>query len=227
VSGGGDKFLRVWDINTGEQLASLEAHSRGIASLSVDFHPETFRGPARQYEDGKSLATIATGSSDASVKIFNLLISSSRPSEPDLVGAEDGRDLPTAAHGTLHLEGAQPCVAPCSCPPGLSRMDGYRCGRCLNKGHTELVRGISINREVVLSASYDGSARVSLAHAGPSSQQIWDRNTGRSLAELSGGHTGRIFAVVGDRTRIVTSGMDCRITIWDFGQGFDTSFIEP
>jgi hypothetical protein len=47
------------------------------------------------------------------------------------------------------------------------------------------------------------------------------------LADLSGGHTGRLFAVTGDRMRVVSSGLDCRINIWDFSDGLDTSFVVP
>jgi hypothetical protein len=57
--------------------------------------------------------------------------------------------------------------------------------------------------------------------------QVWDRLEGRALADLSGNRTGRVFSVVGDRVRVATAGMDCRIMLWDFGQGLDTAFVEP
>jgi hypothetical protein len=45
--------------------------------------------------------------------------------------------------------------------------------------------------------------------------------------DLPGGHTGRVFAVVGDRTRVVSSDIDSKIVVWDFGEGLDTAFVEP
>ena len=168
MSGGGDKFLRVWDINTGEQLACLEAHSRGISSLSVDFGSASSRRPQTKDKQSRHIATIATGSSDASVKTFSLLADFSTMCDSERMRVE-GSQAPSEAAITarLYLKESHPCVAPCSCPPGLSRMDGYRCGRCLNRGHTDLVRGLSINRDVMLSASYDGNVRVSTVKRGP------------------------------------------------------------
>jgi hypothetical protein len=42
-----------------------------------------------------------------------------------------------------------------------------------------------------------------------------------------GARTGRVFAVTADTTRIVSTGLDCRINIWNFAQGLDTSFVTP
>lgn len=57
--------------------------------------------------------------------------------------------------------------------------------------------------------------------------QVWDRKSGKMLHDLSGSHLGRIFSVVGDKLRVVSSGLDCRINIWDFGEGLDTAFVQP
>jgi len=152
VSGGGDKFLRVWDIRTGEQLASIEAHARGIASVSADFNPSP--GISVRSKEGDELkATIVSGSSDASINTFILFADSSSCSSLNSSRLE--------APLNFSLQPLKTCKAPCSCPPGLSRVDQHQCGRCLNRGHTELVRGLHINRDVFLSASYDGTARVS------------------------------------------------------------------
>lgn len=56
---------------------------------------------------------------------------------------------------------------------------------------------------------------------------MWDRTTGFCLGEMSGAHSGRVFAVVADRTKVISAGLDCRIVVWDFGQGLDTAFVEP
>jgi hypothetical protein len=81
--------------------------------------------------------------------------------------------------------------------------------------------------------------------------QIWDRKTGVLLNDLPNLHAGRVFSVVGDRTKAVSTGLDQvrrtrvigtrpfgrrlilfafstpqRIIIWDFGYGLDTSFVE-
>ncbi|KAJ3722815.1 WD40 repeat-like protein [Lentinula guzmanii] len=79
--------------------------------------------------------------------------------------------------------------------------------------HRDLVRSVAFGDEFVLSGSYDLSIKV------------WDRRTGALVADLSGGHTGRIFCIGFDCTKVVSCGEDQRICIWDFAHGFDTSFI--
>jgi hypothetical protein len=58
------------------------------------------------------------------------------------------------------------CKADCDCPPLLARTDvspggSEKCGRCGNKGHKALVRGLDPNRSTFVSGSYDSSVRVS------------------------------------------------------------------
>jgi F-box and WD-40 domain protein 1/11 len=36
------------------------------------------------------------------------------------------------------------------------------------------------------------------------------------VADLRGGHTGKIFCVGADRTKVVSCGEDMRICVWDF-----------
>ncbi len=59
--------------------------------------------------------------------------------------------------------------------------------------HTDLVRSVSFGEgeaEFVVSASYDLTIKV------------WDRHTGQMVANLSGGHEGRIFCVGFDCTKV-------------------------
>jgi len=79
--------------------------------------------------------------------------------------------------------------------------------------HRDLVRSVALGEELVLSGSYDLTIKV------------WNRQTGALVADLSGGHTGRIFCVGFDATKIVSCGEDQRICIWDFAHGIDTAFL--
>lgn len=54
---------------------------------------------------------------------------------------------------------------------------------------------------------------------------MWDRESGRLIFDFDGCHSGRVFAITGDRTRVVSSGLDARIAIVDFSEGLDTSFV--
>jgi F-box and WD-40 domain protein 1/11 len=89
-----------------------------------------------------------------------------------------------------------------------------------------------MSEEWVVSGSYDSIVKV------------WNRKTGAFIGDLTGGHTGRIFGVGFDCTKVVSVGEDqvrgCshitaardtqgllqRICLWDFAHGIDTSFIK-
>ncbi|TFY64958.1 hypothetical protein EVJ58_g2268 [Rhodofomes roseus] len=79
--------------------------------------------------------------------------------------------------------------------------------------HEELVRSVALSHELAVSGSYDFTVKV------------WDRETGAPMADLVGGHTGRIFCVGSDATKVVSCGEDQKICIWDFAHGMDTSFV--
>ncbi|KAG6817799.1 hypothetical protein H0H87_003207 [Tephrocybe sp. NHM501043] len=79
--------------------------------------------------------------------------------------------------------------------------------------HADLVRSVVLGEDFVVSGSYDLSIK------------IWDRKTGAMIADLTGGHTARIFCIAFDRSKIVSCGEDQRICIWDFSHGIDTSFL--
>jgi WD40 repeat protein len=62
--------------------------------------------------------------------------------------------------------------------------------------HTGLVRSVCMNEEWVVSGSYDSIVK------------IWNRKTGAFIGDLTGGHTGRVFGVGFDCTKIVSVGED-------------------
>ncbi|WVQ72337.1 hypothetical protein IAR50_001888 [Cryptococcus sp. DSM 104548] len=240
VSASGDRSLRVWSIHTGALLACIDGHHRGIAS--IDFCPALKDLPyLRKGQICKG--TIITGSSDASIKSFHLIehdpsvpdvdlsdldmwsASESEPEDENIHNAHHPLPSPPLTQIPTELTEENTKIAlvergvfwsPCVCPPGLMRPDvSGTCARCYNRGHLDLVRSVHLGKDVVFSASYDATVK------------IWDRQSGSILADLKDAHTGRIFCVVGDRLRVVSSGLDCRINIWDFSEGLDTSFVEP
>jgi len=54
---------------------------------------------------------------------------------------------------------------------------------------------------------------------------MWNRRTGRLIFDFEGCHSGHVFAITGDRVRVVSSGLDARLAIVDFSDGLDTSFV--
>ncbi|KAF8517527.1 WD40 repeat-like protein [Hysterangium stoloniferum] len=82
------------------------------------------------------------------------------------------------------------------------------------QAHRGLVRTVAFGDKYVVSGSYDQTIKV------------WDRATGNLIADLKGGHNGKIFCVATDCTKVVSCGEDMRICIWDFAYGIPTSFIK-
>ena len=60
--------------------------------------------------------------------------------------------------------------------------------------HTGLARSGCMNEEWIFSGSYD------------STMKVWNRKTGAFIGDLTGGHTGRVFDVGFDCTKIVSGG---------------------
>lgn len=85
-------------------------------------------------------------------------------------------------------------------------------GRCLwTKQHSHgcLVRTVAFNRGLgaVVSGSYDETIAV------------WSVNTGKMWHRISNVHRARIFKVVVDKTRIVSSSQDCSVAVVNFATG--------
>jgi hypothetical protein len=131
--------------------------------------------------------------------------------------------VPTTFDGGLEFRAGRGC-----CAASRSRCEGYNadfepvssrasaCLHCGKKSHTDLVRALWLGERVVVSGSYDSTIKVRFLHlltgrqwsADRSFEQIWDRKTGLLITDLSDVHTGRIFCVVGDKTKVVSSGID-------------------
>ncbi|KZV71619.1 WD40 repeat-like protein [Peniophora sp. CONT] len=147
---------------------------------------------------------IVTGSSDQHIRLVDVRNgtgwSTAAPFEPThpYVDEED-EDAPDS-----HAPG-QVCA---SCGAGANEDEPRP-----HASHTDLVRSVAMDADFVVSGSYDHRVK------------IWCRRTGRQLAELSGGHSARVFCVDFDATKVVSCGEDQNIVVWNFAHGLDTSFI--
>jgi WD40 repeat protein len=227
ISASADRTLRVWCIRTGDLLASLITSS-GIAS--IDYDPSlTPLGPGREPDEAWSKGTIIAGSSDATIIRYSLLnVVNYGQVSFSLFDDDEEDDEETVA---VEMSEESQFWAPCTCPASR-RQDLIKCRYCHNTSHTGLIRSLYLNHKVLLSASYDSAVKVGVDKIDSpcrtdAKQQVWNRERGELVMDLPGGHTGRVFAVVADRTRVVSSDIDCKIVVWDFGEGLDTAFIEP
>jgi len=211
ISASGDRSMRIWDADTGDLLKIFENHhSRGIASIDV-------RPPF-----------ILSGSSDKHIRLIDLNTGTGwstnadfdapAPDDPEEVRAEVDIDEDYVTSATAGF------CSSCGVEVGsadLLNQSNRACSRTkitrlkrYSSAHSDLVRSVVLGEDWVASGSYDSSVK------------IWSRKTGAFVADLSGGHTGRVFCVGLDCTKIVSVGEDQRICIWDFAHGIDTSFVK-
>ncbi|KAF9519970.1 hypothetical protein BS47DRAFT_1324026 [Hydnum rufescens UP504] len=217
VSASGDRSLRLWDAETGDLLRIFEGHhTRGLAS--IDF----------------SMPHIVTGSSDRQIRLFDLCTHRGWSTDPwrhqaqPLSFPESHVDM-TGLYSAAANAQFSALIAAARVQAGLSGAEtgggiaGDVCELCggdrrvmppENRVHLDLVRAVVMDEDVVVSASYDSTIKV------------WDKKTGALLSDLVSGHTGRIFGVAFDCTKIVSCGEDARICIWDFSFGLDTAFVK-
>ena len=93
----------------------------------------------------------------------------------------------TCGHGVVLGTSAQGIIPG---QAGILRLKRY------SNAHTGLVRSVCMNEEWVVSGSYDSVVK------------IWNRKTGAFIGDLMGGHTGRIFGIGFDYTKVVSVGED-------------------
>lgn len=144
---------------------------------------------------------IVSGSSDKHVRFFNMLTSLGWSTSPHLEPYP-----PTTAAAAI----CQACGSRCGLDEDVARRDSLRA----SQAHRELVRSVVLGETYVVSGSYDQTIKV------------WDRASGNLIADLKGGHNGKVFCVAADCTKIVSCGEDLRVCIWDFAHGTSTSFIK-
>ncbi|KAG6832079.1 hypothetical protein H0H92_005501 [Tricholoma furcatifolium] len=143
---------------------------------------------------------ILTGSSDKHLRLVNML----NVKQGWSTSSEYHYDLPEVASPATSSRPAVPFGSRFMCQSCGSENvhpvpSGVQ-GPCM---HSDLVRSVVLGEDFV----------------------VWDRKTGSMIADLTGGHTARIFCIGIDSTKIVSCGEDQRICIWDFSHGIDTSFL--
>ncbi|EJD53092.1 WD40 repeat-like protein [Auricularia subglabra TFB-10046 SS5] len=118
--------------------------------------------------------------------------------------------VPRPAHAPVLCPACEKCGADASTGRGARNRWSRRKEREM---HSELVRSVALGEDMCFSGSYDGTVKM------------WDRKTGALIADLTGGHPGRVFCVGFDCTKVVSCGEE-QICIWDFGHGIETSFVK-
>lgn len=118
---------------------------------------------------------VLSGSSDKHLRLLDITTSQGWCTSPEV----DANRRPSLSAGGV-CEACGSTVAPS--PPQLPANR--------QRAHQELVRSVSLNSDFVVSGSYDFTVKV------------WERQTGALVADLAGGHVGRIFCVGFDCSKV-------------------------
>ncbi|MDE0469894.1 MAG: VWA domain-containing protein [Candidatus Poribacteria bacterium] len=229
ASGGWDKTVRLWDVNTGRELKKLTGHTR--STNSVSFSP-----------DGQM---IASASGDHTIRLWD--VNTGRELKKLIGHTDDVFRLSFSPDGQMIASGG---------PDNTVRLWDANTGRELKKliGHTHWVQSVSFSRnsQTLASASSDRTIRLWDVNTGrelkklightswvwsvsfsPDGQtlasgsgdgdhtiRLWDANTGRELKKLIG-HTKTVHGVSfsSDGQTLASASNDDTVRLWDVNTG--------
>jgi WD40 repeat protein/predicted ATPase/tetratricopeptide (TPR) repeat protein len=192
VSGSGDATIRLWQVATGALVATQQGHTAGITAISI---APTVQPPI----EGPTPFQYASAGKDGQV----LLWSSASVTPLQTLQAHTERLLALAFHpdgATIFSGGADQTILRWSLATGSVAQ--YFAVPC---------------REVLSLAC---TADTLAAGAGDHKIYLWDLQTGKQLAPLTG-HTEEIHALAfaGDGHMLVSGSFDQTIRLWDLQKG--------
>ncbi|KAJ7706891.1 WD40-repeat-containing domain protein [Mycena rosella] len=123
---------------------------------------------------------VVSGSSDKHLRLFDITTFQGWSTSPEYDGSPPAAPLATGAGAVCTACGSAGTGAAAHPPRSAVQ----------RSVHADLVRSVALGEDFVLSGSYDLSIKV------------WDRTTGALVADLTGGHTGRIFCIGFDSTKV-------------------------
>ena len=195
----GDRTLRVWDAESGVQLAVLRGHRSRIGSVAIS-------------ADGRLVASggsydVASGTSDYSLRLWDAetgeeiaMLEGHEGSVQAVAFSGDGRRIVSGStHGELLLWDVERREL-------LARCAGH------SGGLPGSPRALFDVTDVALDA--DGSRAYSVSEDG--SLRVWDGRSGQALAVLHG-HTGWVHsvAVSDDGETVATASNDSTVRVWE------------
>lgn len=220
ITGSEDSNINIFDVETGELRMTLEGHEGGVWALqylgNVLVSGSTDR-TVRLWDMTTGQCLQVFEGHTSTVRCLQILpVSKLAPGLQDcshviITGSRDSTlrvwKMPSAEHDT-----STSVVTTNSSSP-TERHNPFFV-RTLS-GHTQSVRALAAEHDVLVSGSYDCSVR------------IWQISSGRCLHRLNG-HSQKVYSVVLDmkQNRCISGSMDCKVKIWDITTGSCTYTLE-
>jgi WD40 repeat protein/serine/threonine protein kinase/TPR repeat protein len=227
VTASNDKTARIWDAETGREIALLSGHTDAVRSAA--FSP-----------DGRR---IVTASADKTARIWDaatgkeiMLLNGHTDRVSTAVFSPDGRHVVTASRDktariwdaatgrqTLLLSGHTERVISAAFSPDGRRIvtaSDDKTARLWEAATGREILLISGHTGPVISAAFSPDGRRMVTASWDQTARIWEAATGRQLAVLSGHLEGLLSAAFSpDGERVITASDDETARIWDAATG--------
>jgi WD40 repeat protein len=231
LSGGNDKVLRLWDVDTGRELRRLQGHTAIVASVAVS--PDGRRALSCGYDATVRLWDLDTGNELKCLRGHVSFVT-------DVAFSPDGRRALSAGSDQAlrlwdlgsgqivrQLKGHTKPVGGVAFSP-----DGWF---ALSAGWDKVVRlwdaetGTEIRRfeghtEAVNRTAFSPDGGRCLSTSNDRTLRVWDRETGKELLRLPAGVA--VAAFLPDGRRIISGGLHQVLQLWDVETGSELLRLE-
>ncbi|WP_437899842.1 pentapeptide repeat-containing protein [Sorangium sp. So ce124] len=234
ASAGHDTTVRLWDADTGHEIARLEGHSNSVRA--VVWHPGGKRLASAGHDRTVRLWDADTGHELARLSGHSNLVRAVawHPDGKRLASAGDDRTVrlwdADTGHELARLSGHSNLVRAVAWHPDGKRLTSAGHDRTVRlwdtgtghelarlSGHSDWVRAVAWHP--------DGKRLASAGH--DRTVRLWDADTGQELARLKGHATG-VTAVAWhpDGKRLASAGDDETVRLWDADTGHELARLE-